>query len=80
MLDVGVYISKNYTAYIYSHKIIIFNNMNCIRLVSKNQYTKRQFEELKEDILNGNIHHFQDLPAANNGIIWESAQRPWNLY
>lgn len=76
MLNVAVYQSKNYTAYLYPKKIVICNKYQCFRVNYDGFKNKQYIDILKMAILDGVIHTPSDIADLSTELIWSDCGRP----
>lgn len=75
MIDVGVYQTNKYIAYIYIDSIVICTNLQCFR-VRSDRYSEYYIDQLKLDILNGKVTTLSDLKDYGGKLKWNNCYKP----
>lgn len=75
MIDVGVYETEKYTAYIYPKSIVICTSFQCFRITS-DRYKTAYIDMLVHEIIKGKIKRMDDFKTYNGELTWSNCGRP----
>lgn len=74
-MDVGIYKTEKYTAYLYPTKIVICSKMQCFKIV-QDRYNESLMNDLKLSILRGEIKRIDELRDYGGKLKWLNCYRP----
>lgn len=74
-MNVGIYETKKYTAYIYPTKIVICTRLQCMKVV-QDRYNESLLNDLKLSILRGEIKRIDELRDYGGRLKWLNCYRP----
>lgn len=77
MYDVGVYVAKKFTAYMYPTSIVVCTNYQCFRISYDNYQSYIRLYELKLALFGGKIKDVVDIADHCKPYLkWENCSRP----
>lgn len=76
MINVGVYQTPKYTAYIYPKNIVVVTKYQAFRIANTNPKDRIFLDELALDLIHGRIQSFCDLRDFNGALRYTDTAIP----